>query len=644
MNVTMPSDIVAEVLKTCWAVVAVLLAVAIPWVNFSTIEVGTLRIPPSVGFLFIFSMVAVGGAIVWSELRALRMSYPAQIPGIAVILLVALTLLSIAGFWYGFGRTGTFSAYVHRPAISLILSMSAILVLSRIVSLLDERHRLPNLLARASLLPEPWFPILAAGTVTAGSAALGYWVLDAMPHMHDGFTYLLQGRMLWSGHWLAVAAPEYPELFLPDMHLRLGEVGFFGKYPIGWPLVLGFFDWLGAAWLANPVIAGAVVWLVYALVKPRQGRTFANLCALVLLVTPWLYSNGATHLSHLTSTVWLLVFAACFEAMRETESKVSAFVSGLSLGAAVLTRPPDALFFSIPYLVVSLRLIVSMPRRWSVPLSLIVVGVAPGVAAYLGTNWYLTGNPLLSGYGDSIGGTLAGMRSDSAWDFLLWMQESWVGLNQQWFTNAFPVVLPLALGVWIGRPYLRGLLLLLAGSASLFIAYGWLQFGEQSWMGPRWYVPLIPAIAILVAAGIARALQEFRRGGVSSALAIRYLHVIGLAVCVTWFLAAPARVVDLILTPPHGADGRVTKAVRTSGISNAVVALREEYFEDSSSIPNYKTLRNGLWTMRFPIESNSVIYVVAIKDWQKKARQMWPTRRLYEISREPGNFTLLPVP
>jgi hypothetical protein len=62
------------------------------------------------------------------------------------------------------------------------------------------------------------------------ASALAYWVLDAMPHMHDAFHYIMEARILMSGH-LGLDRPLYPELFAPFFQISPDLI--YVKYPPG---------------------------------------------------------------------------------------------------------------------------------------------------------------------------------------------------------------------------------------------------------------------------------------------------------------------------------------------------------------------------------------------------------------------------
>ncbi|MEM7254174.1 MAG: hypothetical protein AAF493_22380 [Pseudomonadota bacterium] len=587
--------------------------------------------------------LVIGGGGLWilfqEIIRATQCS-PDATP-FRILGLIVFTGFGVAGAFYGYYEDRFygvgFTPHVYRTTVILALNSLCVLALVALIAPRVSAHRITRAL---TFLNNAKASYACAGVVLVVSiSAAG--VLGWMPHTHDATTHLLEGRILWTEFSVYTPAPAYPELFLG--HLRTGEDGWYGKYPIGWPIVLGLFDRLATSWIANPIVAVGLVLGVGALVRRAQGGDFANTCMVFMALSPWLALNAGTQLSHLASGFWLVLFALFFRL--EPNAARHCFLAGLCLGAAIITRPADAAFFAIPFAVVGLVKLVRDPRPYAVGVVLAGIGPLIGVAIYLFVNWHTTGSISTTGYGVSGPGapitkTLSNMSPDSAWSFVLWLQESWVSLNHEWFASAFPVGFFVAVGAWIGRAYVQGLGLFLAGSGSLFLAYGFFQFGDITWVGPRWYVPLIPAVAIVCSAGIFRAIHEVSADGPHTRIASRYLALVVVTLAIAWLIAMPTRAIGLIMHPPHGVDRQVLDVVSRERLNNAVVALPSAFANPGTNTPSYKVLRTAIWTMRFPVASNPVIYVATVKGWTEKARAMWPQRALFEIHRDPGRFEL----
>lgn len=613
------------------------LAVLMPWVEFEASEVifRGHRIP----------LVAVGATglvlalITISHLIAGARMFTIQTVAVRLAIMATLVvgLLSMTGFWYGFSIDNTFKPYEYRAAASMALYMMAVIGLSRIILSLRPQSG-DRLALRWSESSGVVWVSLSSLMITLGSAGIAGIILQGMPHMVDAFTYLMQGRMLWIGH-LTLDPPVYPELFAGGRHLFVDSEQMYGKYPVGWPAILGAFDHFQLGWLANPVLAGLIAVVTYRLASKYGDEYLAKLAVLVLALSAGLYWHAATWLSHLASTLWLILFALFFQDMLGRKGIAYGALAGLMLSLAIVTRPQDALFFSLPAIVAGAWIILRGPRVWFPQLAAVALFALPGVAVYLWINQHLMGDWTVSPYGDSPVDQLSGhakMTGGVGIDPVFWLHESWVGLTREWFAGAFTAAIPIAVGLIFGWRYLRRLWLFLACSGSLLVCYGFIKFGSRTWAGPRWYVPLIPAGAVLIAAGLYAALRRAREGGSAGLLAKSYLAGAISVALITWGLAIPLRLSELAAAPPHGTDRRIVDAVESAGLHNAVIGLEYDYYIPGTGDASYRMLRSGYWAMKVPFEESDVIYVAKTQGWIEKARKSWPDRSIYRVSEAPS--------
>lgn len=635
-----PRAAVRRVVQGVGGGVCVGLAAAMPWMTLTSegIAIGSLRLPaPLLAGLLILLAAGLGllARSMWQLLRRLPGRVQLGLCGLA-----GAGALSFAGIEYGYLRPGTLSAYEYRGAVRMLGYMIGIVLLACSVPE-DVGYRFAGAVRRF-LLSTKRVLFLGALVVVAGSF-IGAVILDGMPHIVDATAYLLQGRMLWSGQ-LALDTPAHLDLFQGELlAFRVSDAGYYGKYPIGWPLILGFFDLAGAAWLAAPLLAGLLVVLTYLVVAERGSRRTAALSAAVVACCPWLWMNAGTMMSHLASAVWLWLFLWLMVRALRLRSRLCAALSGLVLGLAVLTRPADAAFFALPCVVLSLVLMARRPGVWLTRLPLVVLATLPGLAVYLYVNAWLTGDSGGSSYGDSHSAMLKDQMPQSVTHAIIWLQESWAGLSTQWLAGAAPAGLAIVCGVVFGRRFLKGQSLVLACSLSLFVCYAVFVFGGRAWVGPRWYVPLIPSGAVLIASGLQAAAFAARARSVAAVLGAGYLRVVLVAIGVMLCVVLPVRFVELAQSPPHGIDGRVTALVASQGLSSAVVALPENGLDPTTGQPNYKRGIAGMWTMQTPFEDSDVIYVAGVEGWQSMARDAWPGRAQYYMTDRAGDWQLYPA-
>lgn len=519
------------------------LAAALPWAEFEGghMVIGRAAVPEAaLGLLGV--MVAAGFVFLsistWGLVRRLKVST-------RLLCLAALIVgsFSVAGVEYGYVRSGGWSADEYRGAVRMLGYAVGILLLSCAVpeeagfavAIWIKRHR-PG---RRSVIVSALIAVAAGGLVSR--VALG-----GMPHLADGSAYLLEARTLWSGQ-LMLEAPRHTELFAGELNAyRTTDPGSLGGYPVGWPLVLGLFDAVGVAWLAGPGMAGALVGLTYFTVRQRSEEGLAAAAAIAAGLCPWLWMNSATMMPHVASAVWLMAFLGLMLGGVRRMHVGWLLGSGVMLGMAVLTRPGDAVFFALPALAYGLGKVVQSRRVWLHRMGMIPLGALPGVLAYVLIDRHQRG---LSRGGSWLDALLAQMPA-SPGHAVVWLQESWAGLSGQWFAGALPAGLLMVCGLFFGRKHTRGQGLLLACCASLLVCYGVLVMEGRAWVGPRWYVPLIPGGAVLIVAGLLAAAQTARIACAEGVLAAGYLRTLTVAGFITAGVVLPMKLIELRSGPP----------------------------------------------------------------------------------------------
>jgi hypothetical protein len=498
--------------------------------------------------------------------------------------------------------------------------------------------------------------------------------LDGVPHFSDSLTYQFQGRMMANGH-LSVENIEHPELFIGSLFLvtdqqheddagKMHHDGdrLFGKYPIGWPAVLGSFDAAGIGFLANATLASLAALLTGLLAAQFTTKRVAVLAALIFATMPWVWFNGAHFASHVAVTVTLIgflwLYLSCWRVMSDEQAfgkaGIRAVCAGLFLGAAVLVRPFDAAMFALPAVLLTVWLLIRQPKVW-LPLGvLIAVGAMVGVGIYLWANVMTTGDMKVSPY------NLEG-RWQADWDASIksvaWrFQFQWAELNARapgWgFGGMTAAVLGLIVamrgGVYRGRnAWSLGLVI---ASTGLFFATAPLFLFTNVWWGPRWLMPATPLLAILIAEFISSILQSARLenepedvesshkepvAGVKPSINRREhtrlasqfgLAILGAGFLVGLLVAYPGQWFVHQIAPPHNVSDGAYRTVQQMGLTNAVVAMP---ISGHSVAP--LDARAGMVFMTVPFERNSVIFVRAVPNWQRKASKCFPDRQLYQL-------------
>jgi hypothetical protein len=255
-------------------------------------------------------------------------------------------------------------------------------------------------------LERPARPAIAAAVLTCcGAVGLYSVVLLRQPVTDDEMTYAFEAQTLVHGR-VANPAPVEPA-FLQNQFLILGERGWYGKYPIGHPLVLALGEAVGARWLVVPVLGLLSVLLTFSVGRILFGPKRAALAALLLSLSPQFVWTHATQLSQPTSALLMLAAMAATLQLRDDPRLRWALLAGVSWGFALLVRPMPAALFIVVAGVHSLVPSSASPGSWAArckQLAALVPGLLLGAGALAWVNYLQSGTAFTSGYKSSGGG------------------------------------------------------------------------------------------------------------------------------------------------------------------------------------------------------------------------------------------------
>ena len=466
---------------------------------------------------------------------------------------------------------------------------------------------------------------------------------------------------------LYMDAPAHPEFYQHSLFVLVHEGRFYGKYPLGWPAILGAFDAAGIGFAANAVMAALAVVLAGLVGSELAGRRVGLLAAGVMALSPWLWFHGSTFASHVAATcavwafVWMLLRMWRLSDEGAAARRVLAWAAGagLVLGAALLIRPFDAAMFTLPAVVLVLAGLVRCWRRWLPLGTVIAVGACVGLGIYLWSLTQTTGSIFISPYAQEE-------RWEGDWQITpLGMAGravfQWVELNGR-FPGWGIGGLVLAAGgllVLLHRRGQRGLArggawVVVAAAVGLFFAGSCIFGFTNTWWGPRWLLPVAPLMAILIAVLVDAALRTAARRGHGPDLAAggwrarravrnapaaaRLLLLFVVASALVGLLRYGGQYHEHVLAPPHTVSAAAWRATRQ--LENAVVAMPTA--GDRAPLD----ARAGMAYMRVPFEANQVIYVRNAPDWESRALAMYPGRDLYRIDpapHAPRGFSLIAV-
>ncbi|MBI2940718.1 MAG: glycosyltransferase family 39 protein [Chloroflexi bacterium] len=342
-------------------------------------------------------------------------------------------------------------------------------------------------------------------------------VLEGMPHVQDSVAYHFQAKVLAAGRLFAPlpATIEFFEHEFVVMH----DGRWFGKYPPGWPALLALGVLVGQPALVNPLVGALGLVAVYFLGRELYSRWVGLGAAVLGLSSPFFVFMSGSMMAHPAGMLFTTLGTLGFVRTQRTGSWPAATATGATFATAFLIRPWSAIVVVATLALFELPALVRSPGRalrwWPA-----VVVALPFVAAYLGYNDALTGNPLGNtqelwwsfdrlGFGPGHGPWPAGHTPlNGIWNTSRNLSE----LHRHLF--GWPPALTLsflAVPFVLARPR-RADLLLAAAFASIVIGY-WLWWADGIMYGPRFYYEGLAFLLILTARGVEAA------GGIGAGLA-----------------------------------------------------------------------------------------------------------------------------
>lgn len=233
------------------------------------------------------------------------------------------------------------------------------------------------------------------------SAAVAIWAHGGAPTSVDEMVQLAHARALASGS-LGIPVEGAAAAYTLQNGVLTPE-GWVSIYPPLHTLLLAFGVLLGAPWLVGPAMTGVATAGATALAQRSIDPPTGRVLGLLLLVSPFWLTLGATHLSHPTAAAGLAV--AAYAAARGREGAYGwALLTGAAIGVAVGARPWIGLATALAlvlYLWASDA--VRAPGRTARLTVLTVVGGLPSAALLLVWNQHLFGHPLRLGYSAAFG-------------------------------------------------------------------------------------------------------------------------------------------------------------------------------------------------------------------------------------------------
>lgn len=351
-------------------------------------------------------------------------------------------------------------------------------------------------------------------------------MFEQLPRSEDEVAYLFQAKVL-ADNRLTVPSPLYADAFWSPFVVDY-EGRRFGKYPIGWPLLLSVGIRFGVPWLVNAVLAtvtlallGLLGYLYYCGGKAAEPCFLVPIVAVGLgVVTPGFLLLSSSLLSHTASLFWVTV--ALVGLYQTTAARrwrgVYSLAAGGALGATFITRPFAAL--GVGLAMGGFILFLLLRREMSVSLLLWMVAGGLAVSMLLPIFWWAAvGEPFFNAYVLVWPYDRIGFGSD--------IGPHGYTLQDAIFINTRLKLVALATGLfgWPGWSNLIFLpvpflarqanrwdwLLLSMISGLIFVHIFYWAFGGVDGGFPRYYYAALPALLLLTARGIEICRRWLRR-------------------------------------------------------------------------------------------------------------------------------------
>lgn len=387
----------------------------------------------------------------------------------------------------------------------VVFGLSAWLMMLVAVGRLEALGRWPRLLEVGG--QRTWIVGgLTALTVLLVSAST--FAFRHSPLLVDSVVQLFQAKIFASGD---VAAPAPPGGgFFVTQHMIVDGGRWYSQYPPGHPALLAAGVIARIPWLVPIIISVASAALIYRAAERMYGLRCARITLLLLVICPFFWFMGASHMNHVSSLFFISGFLYLFVRWEDGGSWVWAAGAGAALGAAALCRPLTAAAAAVPFLAFALA---SEHRRH---VTVAAVGFAAVASIYLVYNARLTGDPFVPGYielwGESHGlgfhetpwgarhTLLAGLRNELL-DLAL--------LDLYLFEWPVPALLPVGASFAAGWTLERWDRQMLAAFLALPAAY-FFYWHRDDFLGPRFFYSGIVFLLPLTARSLLEMSERLR--------------------------------------------------------------------------------------------------------------------------------------
>jgi hypothetical protein len=323
--------------------------------------------------------------------------------GLFVTALLSVVFFHTTGNWYQnywIAAAGLYHIHLSELAFYAWYSMFGMVTILSLTALLVRLQFSDKLFAVFQKLWER--PQLLLGLV------MGFVLVDILlfqavvmmyePVCDDELTYRFIAQTLLQGG-VTNPLPAEPAFF-KNVFVLTTTTGWYGKYPIGHPLMLAVGEVVGLRFLVPPLLSLGSLWLTVQLGHLLfEDKRIGLLGAVLLGVSPYFVLTGGTELSQVSSTFFVLLGLWSLLKLEQSKHLGWGLLSGLVWGFVVFVRPmPGVLFLPVValYVLLGFQGVTGKER-----IRALLAGLAPLVVMgvlFLLVNRFQTGSPLKTGY------------------------------------------------------------------------------------------------------------------------------------------------------------------------------------------------------------------------------------------------------
>ncbi|HEX9111070.1 MAG TPA: glycosyltransferase family 39 protein, partial [Terriglobales bacterium] len=325
------------------------------------------------------------------------------------------------------------------------------------------------------------------------------------------------------------APPDTVRQDFSFVHHVIYQGRWFGKYPPGWPAVLGALSILIPLWCITPTLGLVLLWLIYAISKRLYDANTASLAVALMACSPFFLLTCIGYMSHVACAVFIALATLALVVGFETGRMAHFALMFAALSLAFLIRPFSAVCAGVP-LVASLAWDLKSDYRRLLKVSVVgILFVATASLILVYDNKVLTGGYWLSPYALYLKGEAIQELRPTAMSVVRHVLTNTPVSLGRIVLYSFPFMMVLPIYAVIHERSRRDILLFCIG-LSLIVGYTFTNVSSSdSFIGERYYFDVYFAIGILSAVGWGRLRRKLK----PSTAAVRAL-VLGLG-CLTFY-------------------------------------------------------------------------------------------------------------